>query len=216
VPPGLSSKRQEAVTRPDDTTLAARCVSGDRDAFAELYRQHAGRLYSLVYRMAGPREADDLLQEVFLLAHRKLPGFRGEASLGTWLYRLAVNLCLDYLRSRQAHMQDISEPLDQGTGWEPSAEGPSLGEVAVTRIDLERAVRQLPPSYRAAFLLHDVEGLEHREVGDVLGIAEGTSKSLVHKARLRLRRLLATRAVPAEDEEPVGSQLRRAGAGLTP
>ena len=171
-----------------DLEFAQRCQAGDGAAFEELYRRYAGRLFNLAWRMAGSSDAaEDLLQEIFLAAHRKMPGFRGESSLGTWLYRLAVNHCLDYLRGRQAKMSRATEPLDNGQG-EP-ATGTRVSVVA--KLDLERAIGRLPEGCRAAFLLHDVEGFEHREVAQILGISEGTSKSQVHKARMRLRVMLS-------------------------
>jgi len=174
-----------------DLELAARCRAGDADAFEELYRQHARRLFGLVFRMTGSAEdAEDLLQEVFLQGHRKLAGFRGESTLGTWLYRLAMNHCLDHLRGRQAKMSRATESLDRDEGPEPVAREP-LVPPAISRIDLERAIDTLPEGCKAAFLLHDVEGFEHREVADILGISEGTSKSQVHKARMKLRAVLS-------------------------
>jgi RNA polymerase sigma-70 factor (ECF subfamily) len=171
-----------------DLELAGRIRSGQGGAFDELYQRHASRLYNLVYRMAGTAtDAEDLLQDVFLLAYRKMGSFRGDSSLGTWLYRLAMNHCLDVLRSRQARMGQQTDSLEADEAMEPSA-APVLG--AVSRIDLDRAIGRLPPACRAAFLLHDVEGFGHQEVGTILGISEGTSKSQVHKARLRLRGLL--------------------------
>lgn len=172
-----------------DIRLAERCREGDLAAFEELYRAHGHRIYAVAYRMLGhAADAEDLTQEVFLTAHRKLSSYRGDASLGTWLYRLAVNLCLDRVRSRARredqrtdHLEDERTPGD-GNGRRLDV---------VERIDLERAIRALPEACRAAFLLHDIEGFEHREVATLLGIAEGTSKSQVHKARRRLRRALA-------------------------
>jgi RNA polymerase sigma-70 factor, ECF subfamily len=176
--------------RADDMALVDRCRKGDLGAFEELYRQHAGRLYSVACRMVGnPSDAEDLLQEIFLSAHRKLGSFRGDSALGTWLYRLATNLCLDHLRSRAARTSQLTGALDDETGL-ADAGSRTLADSALTRVDLERALAQLPDGCRAAFVLHDIEGLEHREVADALGIAEGTSKSQVHKARLRLRGLL--------------------------
>jgi len=173
-----------------DLELAARCRAGDADAFEELYRQHARRLFNLVLRMTGsPEDAEDLLQEVFLQAHRKLASFRGDSALGTWLYRLAMNHCLDHLRGRRAKMDRSTESLDADDALEPPAHSPTV-PVAVSRIDLERAIAALSDGYRAAFLLHDVEGFEHREIAAILGVSEGTSKSQVHKARLRLRAML--------------------------
>ena len=140
--------------------------------------------------VGNPSDAEDLLQEIFLSAHRKLDSFRGEAALGTWLYRLATNQILDYLRSRGARAGQVTDGMEDATLL-ADASAHRLAAAAIDRIDLDRAVAQLPEGCRAAFVLHDVEGLEHREVADVLGIAEGTSKSQVHKARLRLRALLA-------------------------
>lgn len=176
--------------RAEDMALVERCRRGDLGAFEELYRAHAGKLFSVACRMLGnPADAEDLLQEIFLAAHRKLDSFRGEAALGTWLYRLATNQCLDYLRSRTARTNQVTDAIDDDPGsYEPGTKG--LAEQTVTKMDLERALAQLPAGCRAAFVLHDVQGLEHREVAEALGIAEGTSKSQVHKARLRLRALL--------------------------
>ena len=174
-----------------DLELAARCRAGDADAFEELYRQHSRRLFGLVFRMTGSAEdAEDLLQEVFLQAHRKLAGFRGESTLGTWLYRLAMNHCLDRLRGKQAKMSRATESLDREEAPEPTAHEPVIPS-AISRMDLERAIDTLPEGCKAAFLLHDVEGFEHSEVGDILGVSEGTSKSQVHKARLKLRAILS-------------------------
>jgi RNA polymerase sigma-70 factor (ECF subfamily) len=127
--------------------------------------------------------ADDLLQDVFLNAFRKMDRYRGESSLGTWLFRMATNQCLDFLRSRghrnaqsTGEYDEAAHPIDA-----PAAKaGPVVG--VIDRLDLERALAGL----------HDVEGFEHREIGEMLGIAEGTSKSQLHKARLRLRQALAT------------------------
>ena len=141
-------------------------------------------------------EAEDLLQEIFLTAYRRLGTFKGQAALSTWLYRIAVNRSVDYLRSKRARMAEATSTLEE---WHHVARGPTdAGATAAGRIDLERAIASLPDGYRAAFVLHDVEGHEHREVATLLGIAEGTSKSQVHKARLRLRRLLKGEPARAE------------------
>jgi RNA polymerase sigma-70 factor, ECF subfamily len=174
--------------RSADLELAGRIRTGDGAAFEELYQQHASRLYNLAYRMASTAaDADDLLQDIFLLAYRKLGSFRGESSLGTWLYRLAMNHCLDVVRSRQSRMSQQTDSLDEEAAHVPVART-TIG--AVSRLDLERAIGLLPPACRAVFLLHDVEGFGHQEVGTILGISEGTSKSQVHKARLRIRTYL--------------------------
>ena len=170
--------------------LVARCRAGDVEAFETLYREHAARLYTLACRMAGSREdGEDLLQEIFLQAHRKLGSFKGDSSIGTWLYRLALNHCLDYVRSRRAKMNKLTETLDADTSFEPTARR----DTPIARMDLERAVERLPEGCREAFVLHDVEGFDHKEVADLLGIAEGTSKSQVFKARMKLRGFLGRR-----------------------
>lgn len=169
-------------------------------AFEEIYRTYAGRLYSLLWRMVGsPAEAEDLLQEVFLQAFRKLESYRGEAALGTWLHRLAVNRSLDALRGRASRMTKATDSIDEPEALEPVAPGPVL--TSIDPIDFERAIGQLPDGYRAVFVLHDVEGFEHREVADLLGIAEGTSKSQLHRARMRLRALLSGRPPAARGQE---------------
>lgn len=184
----MPSSKPTGDVRSADLELASRIRAGEGGAFEELYQQHATRLYNLAYRMAGgPADADDLLQDIFLLVYRKLGSFRGESSLGTWLYRLAMNHCLDVLRSRQARMGQQTDSLDEEGAIEVAAARP-LG--AVSRMDLERAIKTLPPACRAAFLLHDVEGFGHLEVAAILGVSEGTSKSQVHKARLRIRKYL--------------------------
>ena len=162
-------------------------TSAEETIFEALYRTHARRIYSLAYRFTGnAADAEELLQDVFLQAYRKLDSFRREAALSTWLHRLAVNRCLDHLRSRAAREDARTGSLAEEAGPQPRARASS----PINRLDLERAIAQLPDGYRAAFVLHDVEGYEHREVAALLGIAVGTSKSQVHKARLRLRAIL--------------------------
>ena len=163
--------------------------AASEESFEAIYRQQAPRIYSLACRMAGsPEDGEDLLQEIFLQAYRKLGSFKGESSVGTWLYRLALNHCLDYVRSRQAKMTRLTESLDAETAIEPAGRR----DTPIARLDLDRALERLPDGCREAFVLHDVEGLDHKEVAERLGIAEGTSKSQVFKARLKLRAMLGT------------------------
>ena len=170
-----------------DAELAARCQAGDVDAFEALYHRHAGRLFALACRLTGSADtAEDLLQEIFLQAFRKLGSFKGDAAIGTWLYRLAINCCLDFVRSRRAKDSRLTSSLDDELSMSPSAPR----ETPIARIDLERAIARLPEGYREAFVLHAVEGFDHKEVAELLGIAVGTSKSQVFKARLKLRAML--------------------------
>lgn len=168
--------------------VSALPLTRETDSFDELYHQHAPRLHALATRMAGSREqGEDLLQEIFLLAFRKRGSFKGEAALGTWLYRIAINHCLDFVRSRQARMARQTDTLEGEHALQPA----TRADCAVARIDLERAIEQLPDGCRTAFVLHDVEGFDHKEVARLLGIAEGTSKSQVFRARMKLRTILA-------------------------
>ncbi len=173
-----------------DVELAQASAAGDVSAFEELYRRHRRKVYSLCLRMLGNvPDAEDLTQEVFLQLYRKIGTFKGTAALSTWLYRLTVNMVLMHLRTaRRKHQEQPAEDEEidrvEGRIW-PVPDGS-----IIDRIDLERAIRRLPPGYRAVFLLHDVEGYEHEEIADILGIAVGTTKSQLHKARLRLRKLL--------------------------
>jgi RNA polymerase sigma-70 factor (ECF subfamily) len=189
LPRSFPSKELTGHSAAAEAELVARCQAGDVDAFETLYRSHAARIYALASRMAGSaEEGEDLLQEIFLQAFRKLGSFKGDAALGTWLYRLALNHCLDFVRSRQARMGKLTETLDAERSFEP----PARRDTPIARIDLDRAIERLPAGCREAFVLHDVEGFDHKEVGELLGIAEGTSKSQVFKARMKLRALLRT------------------------
>jgi RNA polymerase sigma-70 factor, ECF subfamily len=192
----MPTSKLTGAVRSADLDLAGRIKSGDTAAFEALYQQHASRLYNLASRMSGgPADAEDLLQDIFLLAYRKLGSYRGESSLGTWLYRLAMNHCLDVLRNRQTRMGQVTDSMDEPDASPVAAPTPALS--SVSRIDLERAIEALPPACRAAFLLHDVEGFGHQEVAEILGVSEGTSKSQVHKARLRIRAHLGARELRA-------------------
>jgi RNA polymerase sigma-70 factor, ECF subfamily len=187
-PLALPSKAMRVTRRPAEPDvnddLVRRCRAGDVDAFEDLYRQHSPRIYSLACRITGsPQEGEDLLQDIFLQVHRKLGSFRGDSALGTWLYRLAMNQCLDFVRSRQSRMKVVTAGFDEDGLNEPEAPR----ETPVERMDLERAVRRLPEGYRAAFVLHDIEGLDHKQIARMLGVTEGTSRSQVFKARTKLR-----------------------------
>jgi RNA polymerase sigma-70 factor, ECF subfamily len=174
-----------ASTRANDSDDVRAAAAGDRHAFQRLYRLHVGRVHGAVYRLAGydHARAEDLTQEAFVRAWQKLPGFRHESAFGTWLYRLAVNVALMDIRARVA---DPVSMLDD-EHLPDAAETPFC---AAEREELERAIGQLPPRARAVLVLHDVEGWRHEDIGNELGMAVGTSKAQLHRARGLLRKVL--------------------------
>jgi RNA polymerase sigma-70 factor (ECF subfamily) len=168
-----------------DAELVRRAASGDMRAFEALYRSHVGRVHGAMRRLCGGAEAraQELTQDAFVRAWEKLAGFRFESRFGTWLYRLAINVALMDLRSRRG-AEDQESPFDETTS---SAAAP-VARLGEHRIDLERAVAKLPPRARAVLVLHDIEGWTHEEIGVELGMAIGTSKAQLHRARGLLRR----------------------------
>ena len=174
-----------------DFELAQAAAGGRTEAFEELYQRHYRRVYSLCLRMvANPTEAEDLTQEVFVQLFRKIGSFRGESAFTTWLHRMTVNQVLMHFRKRGVKLEQTTDEGDELLNVvQAGTERPQAMPV-VDRIALDRAVAQLSPGYRSVFVLHDVEGYEHEEVAKMLGISVGTSKSQLHKARMRLRDLL--------------------------
>jgi RNA polymerase sigma-70 factor, ECF subfamily len=167
---------------------------GDAQAFERLYRLHSRRAYALCLRMVGnPAEAEDLAQEAFLQLFRKIATFRGESAFSTWLHRLTVNVVLMRLRKKklaETSLDETTEP-DEESGPRKDIGGPDLRlSGSVDRVNLERAIEQLPPGYRSIFVLHDVQGYEHNEIATIMKCSIGNSKSQLHKARMRLRRFL--------------------------
>ncbi len=168
-----------------DERLVRRAQLGDAAAFETLYRSHVGRIHALCLRLAGSRTAaEDLTQEVFVRAWRKLSSFRGESVFGTWLYRLALNVAVSELRSGRAAADELltDDPASLERPSPPSP--PDLG------LDLERAIVALPASARMVFILHDVVGWRHEEIARRLDIAIGTARVHLHHARARLREVL--------------------------
>jgi RNA polymerase sigma-70 factor, ECF subfamily len=177
---------------PETIRLAQR---GDAAAFENLYQAHSRRVYALCLRMArDPAEAEDLTQEAFLQMYRKIQTFRGEASFSTWLHRVTVNVVLMKLRRKKR----TEVPLEEGSERDGDSPTPrsEFGEAdlrltgSIDRIHLQRAIEQLPPGFKSIFILHDIQGYKHHEIGEILGCSAGNSKSQLHKARMRLRALL--------------------------
>jgi RNA polymerase sigma-70 factor (ECF subfamily) len=176
---------------------------GDAEAFEVLYNLHKRRVYSLCLRMTGnTAEAEDLAQEAFLQLFRKISTFRGESAFSTWLHRMAVNVVLMHLRKKGLPVVSLEENVDsdeESPKRDLGAEDTVL-EGSIDRLRLQKAVESLPPGYRTIFVLHDVEGYEHNEIAGMVGCSIGNSKSQLHKARMRLRELLKTRAGKARGQ----------------
>ena len=182
-------------TATSDYDLAQASSQGDMGAFEQLYERHHRRVYSLCLRMvANPTEAEDLTQEVFLQVFRKLNSFRGDSAFTTWLHRLTVNQVLMHFRKRGVKLEHTSEEGDFTNVVETPLQSTRRISM-VERLALEKAIAALPPGYRTVFVMHDVEGYEHEEIADMLEISIGTSKSQLHKARMRLRELLSKKTV---------------------
>ena len=168
-------------------------AQGDVAAFEEIYRSHHRRVFNQCLRMTrNVSEAEDLTQDVFLQLYRKLKTFRGESAFTTWLHRLTMNVVLMHFRKTAVRPDQRSDRIPEQL--ELASRAGSESSVILSRIYLDEALQQLSPGYRAVLILHDVEGYEHNQIGEILGCAVGTSKSQLHKARKKLRRLLKKRA----------------------
>ena len=186
--------------KPQDSGLSEaqaieRAKTGDAEAFEVLYNLHKRRVYSLCLRMtANTAQAEDLTQEAFLQLFRKIGTFRGESAFSTWLHRMAVNVVLMHLRKKGLPVVSLEETIEteeEAPRKELGAQDPVLAG-SVDRLQLQRAVEDLPPGYRTIFVLHDVEGYEHNEIAGLVGCSIGNSKSQLHKARMKLREFLKT------------------------
>jgi RNA polymerase sigma-70 factor (ECF subfamily) len=174
-----------------DIAWVRSAAAGDSVAFASLYRRHAGRVHGVIVRLVGGHgvRAEDLTQEAFVRAWQALPKFRFESAFSTWLHRLAVTTALMELRSRRSGPR-----FDDDDALDDFGIGDSAGNATALSMDLERAVAKLPPRARAVLVLHDVEGWKHEEIANELGMAIGSSKAQLHRARQLLRRRLGGEA----------------------
>ena len=188
-----SSERSSSVVSVTDgqADILARAQAGDHHAFAQLYAIHKRRVYSLCLRIVGNiAEAEDLTQEAFLQFHRKIETFRGESALSTWLHRLAINVVFMHLRKKGLQLTSLDEMMAPDVAQRPhsnfGAPDPILSGT-IDRLELQRAIDDLPAGYRLIFVLYDIEGYEHNEIAKMLHCSIGNSKSQLHKARLKLR-----------------------------
>ncbi len=189
----MNTNKTPAQKAATEAEVIARAQRGEEVAFAALFETHKRRVYSLCLRMTGnTAEAEDLTQEAFLQLFRKISTFRGESAFSTWLHRLAVNVVLMHLRKKGLQQISLDEPdtsQDEPVKRDYGNDDLRLAG-SVDRIGLENAIRDLPPGYRAVFVLHDVEGYEHNEIAEIMKCSVGNSKSQLHKARMKLRERL--------------------------
>ena len=181
-------------TELDGRTDVARAAAGDRRAFERLYRAHSDRVFSVCARMVADRAlAEELTQDVFVRAWEKLSLFRGESAFSTWLHRLAVNVVLNARKTegrRRTRFESTDENEERSGGASSSKMAAPITSTPGDMIDLEAAMAKLPKGARQIFVLHDVEGYKHEEIGEMLGITSGGSKAQLHRARLLLREAL--------------------------
>ncbi|HVF50288.1 MAG TPA: RNA polymerase sigma factor [Pyrinomonadaceae bacterium] len=203
---GRGGEAEQESPKSSDHALAQRASGGDMVAFEEIYKRHHRRVYSLCLRMMqNVSEAEDLAQEVFIQLFRKIGSFRGESAFSTWLHRMTVNQVLMHFRKRSVRDEKTTEEGETPEQTVHGTENPNHMPV-VDRIALDKAIAQLPPGYRTVFVLHDVEGYEHDEIARLLGCATGTSKSQLHKARMKLRALLKQHTAPRLYDEPAHAE----------
>jgi RNA polymerase sigma-70 factor (ECF subfamily) len=194
----VSAPGQAEIREMTDENVVRMAQQGDVAAFERIYRLHSRKVYTLCLRMVSDRsEAEDLTQDVFLQLFRKINTFRGESAFSTWLHRMSVNIVLQRFRRKTAadkSLETITNPEEGSSAEAREFGGPDLRlKGAVDRITLETAIDELPPGYKAMFILHDVQGYNHDEIAGIFGCTAGNSKSQVHKARTRLRELLQRR-----------------------
>lgn len=179
-----------------DFDLTKVAANGDMAAFEEIYKRHHRRVYSICLRMlSSPTEAEDLTQDVFIQLYRKIGSFRGDSAFTTWLHRMTVNQVLMHFRKRAVKYEKTTEEGETPEQMVAGTANPERMRI-VDKIALDNAIAELPNGYKNVFVLHDVEGFEHEEVARILGCSVGTSKSQLHKARLKLQKLLKKKANP--------------------
>jgi RNA polymerase sigma-70 factor, ECF subfamily len=185
-----------------DTELVALSAAGeDMSTFEELYKRYYRRVYCLCLRMtANVADAEDLAHDVFLQVQRNIKSFRGESTFASWLHRITVNQVLMRFRKKSTRSELTTEDGEMPDVVAPNTDNPSQMAI-IDHIALACAIEKLPAGYRKVFLLHDVEGYEHEEIAKILGISAGTSKSQLHKARMKLRTILLKRASQLAEAE---------------
>jgi RNA polymerase sigma-70 factor (ECF subfamily) len=166
-------------------------IEDDQQAFDELYQKYHERVYSICFRMTqNAFESEDLTQDVFIRLFQTIGSFRGESAFTTWLYRLTVNLVLMHFRKRKRRVDQINGNGELPAYIVPGSQNPKRMRI-VDRILLSEVITKLPDGYRQAIILHDVQGLQHKEIAEARGRSVGTSRSQLHRGRAMLRELIA-------------------------
>lgn len=202
---------ESMLTKPEGATIreAIRLVhQGDSDAFALIYRNYSDFVRRVCLRLLrDPAEAEDAAQDVFVRVFLKINTFRGESAFSSWLYRLTTNVVLMRFRRNKHNWTSLGEETADGRDTSGEIGAPDLHVGGLLGwIDLQAAIDVLPEGYKAAFILHDVHGYEHKEIAAIFGCSVGNSKSQLHKARRRLRKLLGGTYRPGEQ----GANLKEA------
>ena len=184
---GLAATAVPANDVAPSADVVRRAQQGDVGAFESLYRTYVPTIHALARRMVGDeREAREVVQDIFVRAWERLASFRGESTLGTWLHRLAVNVVLERLRSAR---RDAGRFTDDDVAAAPIS-GPTSDARLDARMDIDAALARLPAGARTVFVLHDIEGYSHEEIATITGLAPGTARAQLWRARRRLMRLL--------------------------
>jgi RNA polymerase sigma-70 factor, ECF subfamily len=192
--PAAESARTEA--RAEDARLSQACRSGDLEAYEQLYRMQSARMKSIAMNLLGnANDAEDVVQETFLKIHRGIRHFKGQSAFSTWTYRILVNCCYDLRRKKLRRQETAEQDL---VSEDQSFESPAPMHDHPLRMALEKCVAQLTPYLRSVFLLYEVEGFKHAEIGVMLGISEMASKNALYQAKRRLREMLS--AQPGSEE----------------
>jgi RNA polymerase sigma-70 factor (ECF subfamily) len=195
----LPTTSEEEAEEVDDRVLAKQAAGGDLAAYDALVRRYHGKLYGLVYNMTSNKEdTEDLLQEVFLKAYSSLPKFKGDSSFYTWIYRIAINRSINFLKKRKKRwalsLDNVDDGIERDESYvELSSRESPVRDMGISELQekLNEALQQLSEKHRTVVVLHDIQGIPHQEIGRMLGVSEGTVRSRLFYARQRLQHELA-------------------------
>lgn len=196
----VNNEESDEALGPSDAELVDRTRAGDYSGYEELVRRYQRRIYALVYNMTGHKQdAEDMVQEVFVKAYRSLGGFKGDSSFYTWIYRIATNRTINFLKKRKRRISDVSlDDVDQAAERDPAlvelrARETPIRDIALTELQkrLNAALQTLSEDHRTVVVLHDIQGLPHSEIAGIMNCSEGTVRSRLFYARKQLQRELA-------------------------